>query len=74
MTLQATGGNWVFTIANSCPPDTSPDMATHKPDKRLHGYGLRNVQAALKKCGGLLHTEVVQGHYLASVCIPDKGP
>lgn len=74
VTLQATGGNWVFTIANSCPPDTSPDMATHKPDKRLHGYGLRNVQAALKKCGGLLHTEVVQGRYLASVCIPDKGP
>lgn len=62
--------DWAITIANSCPDNTQVGRETTKADKKLHGYGLRNVAAVLNANGGAMQNQVHDGHYIVHIRIP----
>ena len=61
---------WTITIANTCPDNTLVGQETTKTDKKLHGYGLRNVAAVLKANSGAMQNQVHDGHYIVHIRIP----
>ncbi len=73
----AEGQSLLFSVRNPTAgqikraADGSP--ATTKGNRRLHGFGLRNVRDAAKSLGGSLTLETENGTFTANVLIPIGG-
>ncbi len=60
----------VIVMKNPVEWEVNPDIlgkSTIKEDKNSHGYGLRNVQAAVEKYGGKLQYEIGNGLFLVRI-------
>ena len=63
-------GNFLLSITNPTqgePPDNA--RRTTKADRRNHGFGLKNVERAVKKYGGTLQIGVQNGMFSADVLL-----
>ena len=56
-------------VSNSCAEGCCVSNMTTKHDKALHGFGLKSVQAAVKKYNGIVRREIADGKYTVSVML-----
>ncbi len=66
---KTTQGSFMLSISNPTHNADSSTRSTTKADKRNHGFGLKNVERAVKKYGGTLTTSVAKGTFSADVLL-----
>ena len=62
-------GSFLLSISNPTQNLKDGSHGTNKPDRRNHGFGLKNVERAVKKYNGTLQTSVSDGVFSADVLL-----
>ena len=50
--------------------DETPDLATTKPDKSAHGFGIAGMREIAERYGGSLDAQAGSGRFELLVCLP----
>ena len=49
---------------------SNPDSATTKPDKSLHGYGIKSMKKAVESANGMIEFYEEDGYFICHAAIP----
>ncbi|MBQ8895495.1 MAG: GHKL domain-containing protein [Clostridia bacterium] len=49
---------------------SNPDLATTKPDKSLHGYGIKSMKKAVESANGMIEFYEEDGYFICHAAIP----
>ena len=67
---RAEKGLFMLRVENAYAGELSPDLATTKPDKASHGFGLAGMREIAERLGGSLETRTSGGRFQLVVCLP----
>ena len=74
MQLQRQRGYLQILIKNSAlgnPMKENPEMVTEKPEKELHGFGMKIIRGIVEKYSGMLSIESEEGKMIINVLLAD---
>ena len=66
---KTSAGAFLLSVSNPTGAAANITRRTTKADKRNHGFGLKNVERAAKKYGGMLQTDIQNGMFCADVLL-----
>lgn len=67
---RADKGLLMLRVDNALAGDEKPGLATTKPEKAAHGFGLPSMREIAKRYGGSLETRTADGRFELVVCLP----
>ena len=50
--------------------EINPELLTSKSDKKIHGYGTKNIQKIVRKYGGMLQYQEKEDLFICDILIP----